>query len=171
MCFHYFHLINNSFFCPSNSTNWTNRCWKEQGIMKCFIVVRNLSSLIQRLFFSSSFPHPAVILLKLSAQCLNLSEPSVPLSGIEKKGFINSLTNSKAKFYTSKTTLGIVFDDPKDPSAIADKILHHFIVAKVVHKVQLAFLIAPLLHPLTMIVCESLLKCIPSKASIFILSK
>ena len=115
--------------------------------MNYFIAVRNLSSLIQRLFFSRSFTihprfssshlscsysfkaltHPAVILLKLCQQCSNLQlEPSVSLSGIKNTGFINSPTNSKAKLCTSKTTLGIVFDDPKDPSAITDKILHHF---------------------------------------------
>ena len=44
--------------------------------------------------------------------------------------FITSITDSKAKALTNSTTLGVVFDDPKDALDIADKILHHFDVVK-----------------------------------------
>ena len=146
---YYFHLINNSFFVLAIVLMGPVDAGKSRALWIALLLsgilvhlsssysfqLSSFTSLIQGFQALSScgysfkaLTHQAVIFFKLyHRQCWDLQlEPSVSLSGIENTGFINSLTNSKAKFYTSKTTLGIVFDDPKDPSAITDKILHHF---------------------------------------------
>uniref|UniRef100_A0A1X7UJZ4 PH domain-containing protein n=1 Tax=Amphimedon queenslandica TaxID=400682 RepID=A0A1X7UJZ4_AMPQE len=43
-----------------------------------------------------------------------------------QKSFITSATDSKIKSVTSKSTLGIALDDPKDAQDIAEKVMHHF---------------------------------------------
>ena len=74
-----------------------------------------------------SFSVPATILTgAVSAGKSRASQIALSLTGSQKTSFITSVTQSKMKSITSKTTIGIVLDDPKDPIDIIDKVMHHY---------------------------------------------
>lgn len=78
-----------------------------------------------------NFSVPATVLIgKVNAGKSTACRATLSMLGIHESNFISSITDSKAKALTSSTTLGVVFDDPKDASDIADKILHHFDMGK-----------------------------------------
>ena len=71
-----------------------------------------------------SFSEPATILTGVvSAGKSRPSQIALSLTGAQKTSFINQ---SKMKSITSKTTIRIVLDDPKDPIDIIDKVMHHY---------------------------------------------
>ena len=55
-----------------------------------------------------------------------VTKAALSLLGVDHCNFITYASNSKTRKITMETTLGITYDDPKEPNEIAEKILHHF---------------------------------------------
>ena len=78
----------------------------------------------QELHSKGNFSVPAAVLIgKVNAGKSTACRAALSMLGIHQSNFITSITDSKAKALTNSTTLGVVFDDPKDALDIADKIL------------------------------------------------
>jgi hypothetical protein len=77
------------------------------------------------------FSVPAAILFgKVNAGKSKATKAALSMLGIQECNYIGYATDSKTRSITSQTTLGVVFDDPKDANEISDKILYHFDMAK-----------------------------------------
>ena len=74
-----------------------------------------------------SFSVPTTILMgAVSAGKSRASQTALSLTGSQKTSFITSVTQSKMKSITSKTTIEIVLDGPKNPIDVIDKVMHHY---------------------------------------------
>lgn len=75
---------------------------------------------------NKSFSVPATILTgPVNVGKSTASRVALSLTG-SRYSFFTSATDAKIKTVTSKMTLGIVLDDPKDAQQIAEKVIHHF---------------------------------------------
>lgn len=77
------------------------------------------------------FSVPATVLFgKINCGKSKATKAALSMLGIQDCNYITYSTESKMRSLTSKTTLGVVLDDPKDANELSQKILYHFNLAK-----------------------------------------